>query len=46
MLIQLFIVTEKDTLLQLEECIKNWCKVSYEKIQGWIQRSEVWGAAE
>lgn len=39
-------LTEKDTLLQLEECIKNWCKVSYEKIQGWIQRSEVWGAAE
>ena len=39
-------LTEKDTLLQLEECRKNWCKVSYEKIQGWIQRSEVWGAAE
>ena len=39
-------LTEKDALLQLEECRKNWCKVSYEKIQGWIQRSEVWGAAE
>jgi SH3-like domain-containing protein len=39
-------LTEKDTLLQLEECRKNWCKVSYEKIQGWIQRSKVWGAAE
>lgn len=39
-------LTEKDTLLRLEECRKNWCKVSYEKIQGWIQRSEVWGAAE
>jgi SH3-like domain-containing protein len=39
-------LTEKDTLLQLEECRKNWCRVSYEKIQGWIQRSEVWGAAE
>lgn len=39
-------LTEKDTLLRLEECRKNWCKVSYENIQGWIQRSEVWGAAE
>ena len=39
-------LTEKDTLLRLEECRKNWCKVSYKKIQGWIQRSEVWGAAE
>ena len=39
-------LTEKDTLLRLEECRKNWCKVSYKKIQGWIKRSEIWGAAE
>ena len=36
-------LTEKDTLLQLEECRKNWCKVSYEKIQGFIKRSDVFG---
>jgi len=37
-------LVDKDALLRLEKCTKNWCKVSFKKIEGWVKRSKIWGA--
>ena len=36
-------VAEKNALLELESCPKNWCRVTTDTVKGWIQRTKIWG---
>lgn len=36
-------VAEKNSLMELESCPKNWCRVANDNTKGWIERSAVWG---
>jgi SH3-like domain-containing protein len=36
-------LAERNALLELESCPKNWCQVSTEQIKGWIKRQDIWG---
>ena len=36
-------VAEKNALLELESCPKNWCQVTTDTVTGWVQRSAIWG---
>ena len=36
-------VAEKNALLKLESCPKNWCRVTTETVRGWVQRAAIWG---
>ena len=36
-------VAEKNALLELKSCPKNWCRVATDNIKGWVKRSEIWG---
>ena len=36
-------VAEKNALLELESCPKNWCRVTTGNIEGWVQRNSIWG---
>ena len=37
---------EKNNILNLESCLKNWCLVSHQKIRGWLSKDFVWGVYE
>jgi len=39
-------VAEKNALLQLESCQENWCRVTAEKVKGWLERSSIWGVLD
>ena len=39
-------VAEKYSLLELESCPKNWCRVAAENVKGWVKRSEIWGVLD
>jgi len=36
-------VAEKNALLELESCPKNWCRVTTDTVKGWVQRTAIWG---
>lgn len=36
-------VAEKNALLELGSCPKNWCRVTTENVDGWVERSSIWG---
>lgn len=36
-------ILEKDVVVVLSECIKNWCKVNINNLSGWVERSAIWG---
>ena len=39
-------MVEKNNILSLESCLKNWCLVSHQKIRGWLSKEFVWGVYE
>ena len=32
-----------DLILKLEKCRKKWCKVTSDKIKGWVPKESLWG---
>ena len=34
---------EKGRLLIVERCEQNWCRISSEKLKGWIKKVDIWG---
>jgi SH3-like domain-containing protein len=34
---------KKKFILKLEKCRKKWCKVSSDKIKGWVPKKSLWG---
>ena len=36
-------VAEKNALLELVSCPKNWCRVKTDNVKGWVQRTAIWG---
>ena len=36
-------VIKKNNILDLKMCIINWCKVSQNKIKGWLLKKNIWG---
>ena len=36
-------VAEKNSLLELVSCPKNWCRVTTDTVKGWVQRTAIWG---
>ena len=36
-------IIKKNNILNLKMCILNWCKVSQNKIKGWLLKKNVWG---
>jgi SH3-like domain-containing protein len=36
-------IIKKNNILDLEICLINWCKVSQNKIKGWLLKKNVWG---
>ena len=36
-------VAEKNALLELDSCPKNWCRVTTDTVKGWMKRSAIWG---
>ena len=36
-------IVEKNNILKLESCLKNWCLVSHKEIRGWLSKDFVWG---
>ena len=36
-------MVEKNNILKLESCLKNWCLVSHQKITGWVSKDFIWG---
>jgi SH3-like domain-containing protein len=36
-------VAEKNALLELESCPKNWCQVTTDTVKGWVKRTAIWG---
>jgi SH3-like domain-containing protein len=36
-------IIKKNNILDLKMCIINWCKVSQNKIKGWLLKKNVWG---
>ena len=34
---------EKGRLLIVEKCEQNWCRISSEKLKGWIKKEDIWG---
>ena len=39
-------IVEKNNILSLESCLKNWCLVSHQKIRGWLSKEFIWGVYE
>ena len=39
-------VIKKNNILDLNNCILNWCKVSKKNIKGWILKKNIWGVYE
>ena len=39
-------VAEKNALLELGSCRKNWCRVTAKNVKGWLDRSSVWGVLD
>ena len=39
-------MVEKNNILSLESCLKNWCLVSHQKIRGWLSKEFIWGVYE
>ena len=39
-------VAEKNALLELESCPKNWCRVTTGSVKGWVERSALWGVLQ
>tara|TARA_B100001057_G_scaffold341376_1_gene342207 strand:- start:107 stop:559 length:453 start_codon:yes stop_codon:yes gene_type:complete len=35
---------KKGRLLVIKKCLKNWCKVETEDLNGWIDKKNLWGA--
>ena len=36
-------IIKKNNILDLKMCIINWCKVSQNKIKGWLLKKNIWG---
>jgi SH3-like domain-containing protein len=36
-------VAEKNALLELETCPKDWCRVANDSVKGWVERRAIWG---
>ncbi len=39
-------LVEKNNILKLESCLKNWCLISHQKIRGWLSKDFIWGVYE
>ena len=37
---------EKGRLLIVEKCEQNWCRISSEKLKGWIKKKDIWGQTD
>ena len=35
---------KKGRLLVIQKCENNWCKVKTERLQGWVNKTKLWGA--
>ena len=35
---------EKGKVLVIQKCENNWCKVKTERLQGWVNKTKLWGA--
>lgn len=33
----------KNNIVKINVCLKNWCKISYKKNSGWINKINIWG---
>lgn len=33
----------KHVIVRLEGCRRNWCEVQYKNIEGWLEKSSLWG---
>jgi SH3-like domain-containing protein len=36
-------IIKKNNILKLETCMKNWCYISHQNINGWLLKSNIWG---
>ena len=36
----------KRNILEIDTCLKNWCKIKYNKNKGWINKKNLWGIYE
>ncbi len=36
----------KRNILEIDTCLKNWCKIKYKKNKGWINKMNLWGIYE
>lgn len=39
-------IVEKNNILKLEKCIKEWCYFDHNQISGWISKKNIWGVYE
>ena len=39
-------IIKKNNILDLKNCVLNWCKVSQNSITGWILKKNIWGVYE
>ena len=33
----------KKNILEIDTCLKNWCKIKYKKNKGWVNKLNLWG---
>ena len=36
----------KRNILEIDTCLKNWCKIKYKKNKGWVNKINLWGIYE
>ena len=36
----------KRNILEINTCLKNWCKIEYQKNKGWVNKINIWGIYE
>ena len=36
-------IIKKNNILKLEICLKDWCNISHQNIDGWLSKKNIWG---
>ena len=36
-------IIKKNNILKLKNCLKKWCYISHQKINGWLSKNDIWG---
>jgi SH3-like domain-containing protein len=39
-------IAEKDVVMEIQFCEKEWCKLASDEVKGWALRSSFWGMLE